>query len=275
MTIRFLNAKDGYAKGSVMSNLTPTQEAAYVASADAEYTAIDQPNVTEPVRRVLGQQGIPCILPGDGTVATNGTITVGVALALTYAQAWVYLPAGAVVGGLAGWYYTVFASTTVGQVYTAYQAAMDRPYIPGTLTAAVGSNTAYTQPLGADIVLGTITVPANLLGANGAIDVHAFTSFLTSANDKITKLKFGGSTVVTNTATTTTGISFRKRVQNRGTGKQVIHAVFETGAGVATTASQLAIDTTADVDVVITGQLETAAEYMVLESLSVEVVPAP
>jgi hypothetical protein len=275
MTIRFLNSKDGYAKGSVMSNLSVAAQAAYVASSDAEYTAEDQPMVVEPVRRVLGQQGIPCILPGDGTVATNGTITVGVALALTYTQAWVYLPASAVVGGSAGWYYTVFSSTTVGQVYTAYQATMVRPYIPDTLTAAVGSNAAYTQPLGADIVLGTVKIPANLLGANGAVDVHAFTSFLTSANDKITKLKFGASTVVTNTATTTTGISFRKRVQNRGTAKQVIHAVFETGAGVATTASQLAIDTTADVAVTITGQLETAAEYMVLESLCVEVVPSP
>lgn len=277
MAIRFLTSIDGYAQGSVVTTLSATKEAAYAAAGQAEYVT---PGMSSPelvlasARRIVGQTGIPCIVVPNGTVATNGTITAGTALALTYTKAWIYLPAGAVSGGLAGWYYCVFSSTTVGQVYTAYQAApMLRPYVPDTLTAAVGSNSSYTQSTGADIVLGSVEIPANTIGAQGAVDVHFFTSFYSSANDKITKLKFGGSDVVTNTATTTAGLTARKRIQNRATGVQAIQAAFETGAGVATTASLLAIDTTADVVVAVTGQLETATEYIVLESFCVEVLP--
>lgn len=272
--IRFLNAKDGYAKGSVIATLAASVMAAYVAAGDAEWTSQDNPGNVAPVRRVLGQQGIPCILAPNGTIATNGTVTLGTALALVYAQAWVYFPASAVVGGSAGWYFVEFSSTTVGVVRTAYQATMVRPYIPDSLTTATGSNSAYTQTTGQDITLGSVEIPANLLGANGAIDAHFFTSFFDSANDKITKLKFGGSAVTTLTATTTDGMTVRKRIQNRGTSKQVIQADFENGASSGTTASQLAVDTTADVVVAVTGQIETATEYMVLESLSVELVPA-
>jgi hypothetical protein len=275
MTIRFTASRDGYAIGSVVSTLSVLAEAAYVAGGYAEYDTPRADNTNVPVRRVLGSQSIPCILAPSGTIATAGTVTLGTAVALTYPRAWVHFPAGAVVGGLAGWYYCVFTTTTAGTVYTAFQATMEKPYIPSTLTVSVGSNAAYTAATGADVVMGSVVVPASMLGQFGQIDVHAFMSYLDSANDKISKLLFGGSAVVSLTATTTDGLTIRKRIANRHTNQQVIQADLAEGAASGTTATFLAIDTTADVVVAISGQKETATEYMVLESFSVEVLPTP
>jgi hypothetical protein len=272
MTIRFTASRDGYAIGSLQS-LGPTLEASYVTAGYAEYDTPKGTNTDVPIRRVLGQQTIPCILAPSGTIATGGTVTLGTALALTYARAWVHFPASAVVGGLAGWYYVVFSSTTVGVVYTAYQATMEEPYIPTTLTVATGSNAAYTAATGADVIMGSVVIPGGSLGQFGTLDVHAFMSYLDSANDKITKLNFGASAVCTLTATTTDGLTIRKRIANRNTAVQVIQADLAEGAASGTTASLLAIDTAADVVLSVTGQKETATEYMVLESLSVEVLP--
>jgi hypothetical protein len=275
MTIRFLNSKDGYAKGSNIRVLTAAAEAAYVATGDAVYDAPNVADTAVTLRRVLGQQGIPCIIAPNGTIATNGTYTSGTALPLTYARAWCYFPAGAVVGGLAGWYYVAFSSTTVGQVYTAFQATMAKPYIPAVPVAAVGSNGAFTQTTASDIVMGSVTVPANFLGQFGAVDATFLQAHPNNAGNKITKLRFGGSAVLSTTSTTTLGMTQRKTVQNRAAALQVIHATAETGAAVATSPSLLTVDTTADVAMDVTGQLATATDYLVLEHLSVEALPTP
>lgn len=274
MTIRFTSSSDGFAKGSLHRSLSKTQEAAYVAAGLAVY---DSPAITDPgvpMRRVMGQQGIPCIIAPNGTIAVNGTYTSGTALPLTYARAWCYFPAGAVVGGLVGWYYVEFTSTTVGQVYTAFQAAMAKPYVPTSKVAAVGSNGAFVQATAVDIVMGSVTVPANLLGEQGSVEATVFTSHTNSAGNKTSKLRFGGSAVFSNVNTTTLGQTFRKRVQNRNTALQVVHAAAE-GAAVATSPSQLTVDTTADVAVDVTGQLAAATDYLILEHFSVEAVPTP
>lgn len=271
MTIRFTTSSDGYAKGSVVATLSAIAEAAYVQAGVAEY---DVPKFADPntLRRVLGSQGIPCVIMPTGSITAGGVITSGTALPLIYPRAWLYLPAGTVVGGSAGWYYAVMSSTTVGQVYTAYQATMDKPYIPGLLTAAVGSGAAYTGVTSA-VSMGSVVVPANTLGSFGAVEIAALGAWPNNANNKTFAARFGGSTVLSTVATTTLGMTLRKKVQNRATNAQVIHAAAETGAAVATSPSLLAIDTTADVVVDVAGTMAVATDYMVLESLSVEHVP--
>lgn len=100
----------------------------------------------------LAQSGVPVVLPSSGTITSGGAITLLTALPATYSGgAWIYLPAGAVVGGSAGLYYCLFSSATVGAVKTNYVAAGSTaftPYIPdGALVAAVGSGSAYTLSL--------------------------------------------------------------------------------------------------------------------------------
>jgi hypothetical protein len=274
MTIRFLSSRDGYAIGSVVSTLSVAAEAAYVAGGYAEYDAPRMLDMAQPCRRVLGAQAIPCIILPTGTITAGGVLTSGTALALTYQRAWVYLPAGAVVGGSAGWYYAVGSSTTVFQVYTAYQATMDKPYIPTTLTAAVGVGGAYTGVTSA-VSMGSVVVPANAMGAFGAVEIVALGAWPTNANNKTFAARFGASAVLSTVATTTLGMTVRKKVQNRATNAQVIQAAAETGAAIATSPSLLAIDTTADVVADIQGTMAVATDYLVLESFSVELVPSP
>lgn len=274
MTIRFINAKDGYAAGAVISTLTPVAEVAYIAAGDAAYDAQRLKSVVA-VRRVIGQSGIPTVVVPNGTVATNGTITVGTALPLIYLQAWIYLPAGAVVGGAIGWYYCVFSTTTVGQVYTAFKATMDAPHIPPVLTLVAGSNSSYTQATAADIQMGGATVPANLLGAAGSLEYCSFLSYNSTAGNKTAKLKFGAGVVVSSVATSTTGLTIRKKLQQRATNSQVIQASLETGATVSVAPTLLAIDTTADVVASFSGQIATATDYIILEGWTIDLCPTP
>lgn len=277
MTIRFTATRDGYAAGSVVT-LTAAAEAAYVVGGYAVYDS-PKPQAPSghigPTARILGQTGIPVIIANSGTIATNGTVTLGTALPLTYPQAWVYFPASAVVGGAAGFYFVAFSSTTVGQVYTAFQATMTAPKAPSVLVNAVGSNSGYTGATGADIQLGAVTVPANAMGSDGALRYHGFFSHNSTAGNKIEKIKFGSGTVVSVTATTTTGLTLSKKLHNRAAGSQVIHATPETGAAVSVAPTLLSQDTTADVVASFTGQLATATDVCVLECWSIELLPAP
>lgn len=226
----------------------------------------------------VAKSAVPVILAPDGTVATNGVVTLGTALPLIYTSAWVRLPAGAVVGGLAGLYYVVFSSTTVGQVYTKFADAATAftPTIPtGTLVAAVGSNAAYTQTTGADVTLANVTVPANTLGADGTMKTVVLQSNNNSAGAKIVKGKFGGSTFMSASVTTSLALETSKRVSNRGlVTKQLVHADYVVGAVSAVAPTQLAINTAAAAALVVTGQIAVATDYLVLESFGVEVQPS-
>jgi hypothetical protein len=48
--------------------------------------------------RTLSESGIPVMVANSGTIATNGTVTLGTALPTTYAAAFCYFPASAVSG---------------------------------------------------------------------------------------------------------------------------------------------------------------------------------
>jgi hypothetical protein len=152
---------------------------------------------------------IPVIIPNSSTVATNGAITV-TALADTYSGgAWVYLPEDAIVDGLAGFYWTIFSSTTAGVVKTNYIDPATTefvPYIPtGTITTAVGSNSAYVTPTGVDIALVNLTLPANSVSVGSNIKTFCRITCPSAADDKIIKHLLGSTAIGTQTFTTSTG----------------------------------------------------------------------
>jgi hypothetical protein len=276
MTIRMLASVAGYALGSIVS-LSPVAEATYVAAAQAQYyTFPANPNAggNPPSRRILAMGGIPTIIANSGTITSGGAITLGTALQLTYPQCWLYLPAGAVVGGLAGWYYAIMSSTTVGVVYTNYQATMTQPLALGaaaTLTAAVGSGSAYTG-VTSEVQMAAAVIPAGLLGATGAVIAEGNWSHNSSAGAKVAKVAFGGSTVLSVSDTTTLGIDIRKKIQNRAAASQVIRVAVDTGAAQSVAPTLLSIDTAAEVTVALTGSIATATDTMVLENFLIEVL---
>lgn len=234
------------------------------------------PSVTDVV--VLAQAAVPVILAPNGTVATNGTITLGTALPTTYANAWVYLPAGAVSGGLAGLYFATFSSTTVGVITTTYKslAAAFTPYIATGTVVATGSNSAYTQTTATDITLANITVPGGLMGANGMLRPMAAYASLNNANSKPVKLylggtNFGGSSL---SMTSLAGAQFVRTVQNRGSqASQVCLGSSAASNFMGVSPTYLSIDTSVNKALTFTAQLTTATDYIVLEGFTVEVLP--
>lgn len=87
---------------------------------------------------ILAQCNVPIGIAPTGTMAANGAITLGTALNTTYSGGlWLYLPAGAAyAGSLAGFYWTVMSSTTLGTVYNnTYTPGTDPVDIPASPTA--------------------------------------------------------------------------------------------------------------------------------------------
>lgn len=210
---------------------------------------------------------VPVVIPNSSTVATNGAITV-TALADTYSGgAWVHLPAGAVVGGSAGLYWTIFSSTTAGIVKTNYVNPATTefvPYIPtGTPVTAVGSNAAYVTPTAADVPLVNITLPANSVSVGSTIKTFSRVTCPSAADDKIVKHLLGATSIGSQTFTTSTGGSLATAAFSRTNAKQVLGS-YGDSAIAATTFG--AVDTTAASKLVITGQLAAVTGYLVLEA---------
>lgn len=225
---------------------------------------------------VTARSAIPVILAPSGTVATAGVVTLGTALPLTYTAAWVRLPADAVVGGLAGLYFVVFSSTTVGQVYTNFvdTANAFTPYVPATLVAAVGSNAAYTQ-VTTDIALVNVTVPAASMGADGSLITTVLASNNGTAGIKTISAKLGTSVFMSAAITTSVSLETQKRVTNRGrVDSQLVTASGDFGIVSAVAPTQLGVNTAGATSVSIIGNIAVATDYLVLESFIVELQPS-
>ena len=216
---------------------------------------------------------IPIIIPNSSTVATNGGITL-TALPDTYSSgAWVYLPADAVVGGLAGLYWTVFSSTTAGSVKTNFINPATTEFIPytptGTITTAVGSNSAYVTPTASDIALANITIPANSISIGSNIKTFCRVTCTSTSDDKIIKHLLGATTIGSQTFTTSTGGSLSTAAFSRTATKQVLGSYGDSGVAATTFG---AVNTAAASKIVVTGQLEAVTDYIVLEALLISQV---
>ena len=214
---------------------------------------------------------IPVIIPNSSTVGTNGAITL-TALQDTYALgAWVYLPAGAIVGGAAGFYWTVFSSTTAGIVKTNYvdpSATEFLPYVPtGTLTTAVGSNSAYVTPTASDVALINITLPANTVSVGSALKAFCRVTCSISANAKTVKHLLGTTTIGYQTFSgITAGGILTTATFSRTNAKQIMGTFGNSGTAATTFGT---VNTAAESKFVITGQLAAPTEYIVLEAFTI------
>ena len=195
--------------------------------------------------------GIPFIVAPTGTMANNGAVTLGTALQATYLSSYLFLPASAVVAGsAAGWYYTVFSSTTVGTVFAnTYVAAQvvganavagGAPVIPSVPTAFVtvgpGAFTGVTTPVTGPALL----IPANQIGPFGSLRIMALASVNSSVGNKTIALGIGTiaapvafTTVV---ATTSIGQKISTDIFNRGSSTINVSnpaGAYGPGAGVA------------------------------------------
>lgn len=229
----------------------------------------------------LVRTAVPVCMAPNGTVATDGTVTLGTALPTTYAGGiWLRLPANAIVGGSAGLYWAVMASTTVGQVYTNFQdpASPFAPFVPGgTLVAAVGSNAAYTQTSGSDVTLINITVPGGSLGMNGSLRVHTLGANSSSANTKSYVGRLATVAFASFGASTSTKHQYMDFVSNRGNEARNVAYNNSVPFG-ATTGNHLylTINTAVDTTLALIANMpagDAGASFFIFERVIVEVLP--
>ena len=229
---------------------------------------------------ILKQGAVPSGIAPTGSVAANGALTLGTALPTTYSGGiCLYFPAGAVyAGSVAGNYWCVMSSTTLGTVYDVKLGA-GWPYVVPVASrtpivdAGPGAYTGATT----EITLATVTVPGGLMGANGSLRIDHSDRNNNSAGTKLARWVFTGTNYAYNVSKTTQ-VSERLITFIRNRGSQNIQ-IFSNYAGYGTFSSDpytaAAVDTSVDVALAFKATCATGAgvDFLIFETAVVEVLP--
>lgn len=126
-----------------------------------------------------------------------------------------------------------------------------------------------------ETTLATITVPAGALGANGRVVIEVDFTHTNSANAKTLRVKWGSSTSYSPAPTTTAGTSAQIIIANRNVtnSQRVLTKQLNSANSTAYGSGTPTQDTTASVDITITGQLALGTETITLESYQVLLYP--
>ena len=229
--------------------------------------------------RVLNEAGIPVMVANSGTIATDGTVTLGTALPVAYRGCFMYFPAAAVVGDATGgiYYVDMSTSTTVGVVYAGKNGVANgvtaafSPQIPSVLTAVVGSNAGYTGST-TETNLINVAIPAGAIGNNGMVRVTVCWTTNNSVGAKTGKTYLGVTQVAQSAAyTTSVGGTQMIGVRNRGVlNVQTARIIGGTSTGAPTYA---AIDSSAATYVGLSSTVAVATDFCIIEGYSVELLP--
>lgn len=222
---------------------------------------------------VLLSSGIPFIKASSGSMGNNGAVSGLATLPKTYSSgAYLYLPASAIsAGSAAGWYWFVASSATAGTVYNStYTSGIPRP---GTATAfATTGPGAFTGTTSA-VTAWSVTLPANLMGINGTVDVQVGTGLVNIAGgNKIYTVSLGAGTIWTVTAVTHTSMFATMSASNRGVlTAQTIRTFYDTSSSTNAGAvgTDLAINTAANSTVSMTLQCSNAGDHAFVENYRV------
>ena len=114
----------------------------------------------------------------------------------------------------------------------------------------------------AETTLLTITIPADLMGKIGRLNLLSFFALTNNANNKTLRAKIGANTlnVAGAASLAATGFNFWLLNLNSATAQRNNYS------------TSFAIDTTVSMDLIITGQLANAADSMTLNTLSLELI---
>jgi len=194
-----------------------------------------------------------------------------------------YLPAGAITGELAGFYWakSIATSTTNFQFTTAYVAAITVPVpIPVNPPNAVGSAGAYTQTTSSVTLLST-PLPAGLLGVNGSITCMFAFAYTNSGATKNVSYKLGGVPLFTRGRTTTIGEYLMTVWQTRGDNAKLLELTNLSAGGTpwggasASAGTQVTLNSAVDMPCEFTGSIPVGGnDYVVLSNAIVDVATA-
>lgn len=230
------------------------------------------------VAQKLAASAIPFIVAPTGTMANNGAITLGTGLPTTYANAYIFLPAGAIAAGVPAapsWFFCQMTSATVGTVFNnTYVSGV--PAIPAAPVAfaTVGPG-AYVGVTGL-VAAQQISIPAGSIGPNGALRFSQLNSVPNNANTKIISASFAGVTMWDTALTATNGSANISTLMARGAQNSsvILSTASPNGVGNAGAANQF-LSTNFAVAQTLSINLTTAVatDFIVLESFLIEVIP--
>jgi hypothetical protein len=227
----------------------------------------------------LFQANLPMVIAATGSIGNNGALTLTTALPTGFMNGSLYqwFPAGAIVtSSAAGWYYTLMTSTTAGTIYNnTYTSGL--PVIPSAAALVPFVTTgpgAYTGSTSAEVAL-SFTLPGNIMGPNGVLEIGFVAGFNASTNNKTVTIKVGSSTIFSLVEATTGVKSYQGLVQwgNQGaTGAQVYGINGQPGTS---TSAQVytAIDTTTAQTITVNLTCATATDWISIDSISAIVTP--
>lgn len=220
----------------------------------------------------VARSAIPIISASSGSMGNNGALSALTALPLTYASAYIILPAGAIAAGVPAAtdiYYVVMSSTTAGTVYNNRLAdnldASGNPTIPASPTAfaTVGPG-AFTGVTGA-VTCITLTLSAGVMGTTGEFTGEVDLQFTNNANAKALNWTFGGTNIYAASQASVAYSRVLGSVSNRGSASvQAIRGV-ALALSVANNAALGSINTANAVNVVFQLNKVTATDNIVLE----------
>jgi hypothetical protein len=122
-----------------------------------------------------------------------------------------------------------------------------------------------------ETVLATVTIPAGAIGPNGQLLIQALWAF-TGTNTKTPRIRLGGiggSIFYAAAHTTNLSCTSITRIGNRNAANSQVAGVVSIASGVGASASGVftaAVDTSAEVTLVFTGQLTNTGEAISIES---------
>lgn len=146
------------------------------------------------------------------------------------------------------------------------------------VSVLAASNVAVSCPADtSEDTLATITVPPGAMGIDGILRITAQWTFTGSTNSKTWRVKFGSMSVQDNGTTNASITSIRSLTELRNAGaansqKGSSYTFTIAGSLPGTTPTTAAIDTTAAVTMIITGQKASAGETLTLDSYLVELI---
>lgn len=229
------------------------------------------------VSKVMGNLGVPMLLPPQSTITTGGTLNLGTALSITYPSIYIYFQAAALYpASPAGWYYSVCATTTTCLVYNNIYAG-GSTLIPATLNPITnGTAGTISSPLSSFVTAFTATIPGNSVGPNGYIQIMVRIGNNNSVNNKLFQSSWAGAiglgSIVNTTNTQSFGIQgvhtlgVTNKIMSMGLGN------YNFGSMSATPIIQT-LDTTINQPMNFQLQLVNATDYIFIDSGVVELLP--
>ncbi len=225
----------------------------------------------------LFQSGIPFwIPPGDGGAngltfsGTRGVFSLSAAVLTNFwnllaSGGYAYFPAGSGGSLTAGWYFVKMTSDTAGEVFADTYTAGSIPVIPATPAALPDLTPGRITQTTAEITAVSTVMPGGSMGRNGILRGLGALRANNSAGQKSIRFKFGSGVWGAVFGTTSYNVAdFEFVKQNAGvTGQQT---GVRTGTGylnlaqTSMSSDYTSIDTSANVDVVMTLQVAVASD---------------